>query len=368
MRRNAFFCKNLFSYTQINVTRKCAKDIFFVEKRGRKYIPFYDEKKEKKKNINTGENVNNENKNEEEGKNKQKENYSIFWQNLMPPISPMKGLKLLLSFDTQLGQIDVNKEKPIDFNLIIKIDIKRESLRGMCNLTHSVDKKKKILVLIEEDNENLKKYGANYVGLDYINKIKNGWLDFDICITNFKNINKILPIAKILGPKKLMPNVKSNTLVDNLKETIIKIKSGNSIEYRSEQIDTNTFELYKNIYNFNKIDKNSLAHINVKIASTDMPFLHILDNIKSFVSEIVKNNIHSSHTDKENKSTFVWPPITKKINKPNKYYTQTSNILTNNSEDSSDSFILGGYLTLPGLPKFFLKPNLLYTHSDGYVN
>ncbi|ETB62240.1 hypothetical protein YYC_00853 [Plasmodium yoelii 17X] len=366
MKRNIFFCKNLFKYTQINIRKECAKDIFFVEKRGRKYIPFYDEKKVKKKNLNTGENINNENKNEE-GQNKQNEN-SIFYQNLMPPISPMKGLKLLLSFDTHFGEIKVNKEKPINFNLIIKIDIKRESLRGMCNLAHSVDKKKKILVLIEEDNENLKKYGADYVGLDYINKIKNGWLDFDICITNFKNINKILPIAKILGPKKLMPNVKSNTLVDNLKETIIKIKSGNTIEYRSEQIDSNTFELYKNIYNLNKIDQNSLAHINVKIASTDMSFLHILDNIKSFVSEIVKNNIHSSHTDKENKSTFVWPPTTKKINKSNKYYNQTTNNLINNIDDSSDSFILGGYLTIIGLPKFFLKPNLLYTHSDGYIN
>ncbi|CRG98439.1 50S ribosomal protein L1, mitochondrial, putative [Plasmodium relictum] len=349
----------IFLFSNAHITSKINKNyvkkIFFIEKRERKYIPFYDIKKEKKKRQKTEET-----ENKDDGEKQKKK---VFFTNLVPTISPMKGLKLLFSFKNN-NEILLDKNEKINFNLIIRIDIKRESLRGMCNLIHSVDKNKKILVLVDEENKNLKKYGADYVGLEYINKIKNGWLDFNICITNFKNINKILPIAKILGPKKLMPNIKSDTLVDNLEETIKKIKSGNRIEYRSEQVDTNTFELYNQIYNFEYVDLNSIANINVNIATMDMNFYHILDNIKSFVTEIIKNNVHSSHNEKVNKPTFTWPPITSKKKKK----LQLQSNLFNKSEENSESFLLGAYITFNGFPKIFLKPNLLYPHSDGYSN
>ncbi|SOV12973.1 50S ribosomal protein L1, mitochondrial, putative [Plasmodium sp. gorilla clade G2] len=370
-----------------------------IQKRGRKYIPFYDinKKKQKKKGFNevhekkkeddeneikTDKRIERDVDNIESEKlsqgdniqfmNKKKEysssTYSIR-SNLLPALSPMKGLKLLLSLnDSNYFNMVKNDDSKINFNLIIRIDIKRESLRGMCNLVHSVDKNKKILVLVDEEHQNLKKYGADYVGLEYINKIKNGWLDFNICITNFKNINKILCIAKILGPKKLMPNIKSDTLVDNLEETIKKIKSGNTIEYRSEPIDLSTFQLYNEIYNFQHIDLNSVAHINVQIAPIDMNFYHILENMKCFTSEIIKNNIHSTHTQKENKTTsFTWPPITAKHKKQKLKIEDKINLFHKN-DDSSQSFILGGYITYGNYPKIFLRSNLLHPHSDGYSN
>ncbi|SBS79893.1 50S ribosomal protein L1, mitochondrial, putative (RPL1) [Plasmodium ovale curtisi] len=382
--------KGLFSLVEtggwIQKSRCCDKGrtTFLVQKRGRKYIPFYDPKKEKKKKKNekgedTSSRESTERKEEakemakkvakdeeKEGAREAVESRRTPFTNLMPAISPMKGVKLLLSFNSKNVSISSEKEEKVSLNLITRIDVKRESLRGMCNLAHSVDKNKKILVLVDEDNQNLKKYGAHYVGLEYINKIKNGWLDFDICITNYKNISKILQIAKILGPKKLMPNVKSNTLVDDLKNTIEKIKSGNIIEYRSEQIEIQTYELYRHIYNFNKIDLNSIAHINVPIASTHMKTLHILDNIKCFVQEIMKNNIHSSHTEKDTKPTFTWPPITSKKKKKTLILQNINTYNTDGGEDNTDSFILGGYITLSNLPKIFLNPRLLHPLSDGY--
>ncbi|SOV12854.1 50S ribosomal protein L1, mitochondrial, putative [Plasmodium gaboni] len=370
-----------------------------IQKRGRKYIPFYDinKKKQKKKGFNEVHEKKKEDDENEIKKDKQierdadnieseklsqgdniqfmnkKKEYSSstysLRSNLLPALSPMKGLKLLLSLnDSNYFNMVKNDDSKINFNLIIRIDIKRESLRGMCNLVHSVDKNKKILVLVDEEHQNLKKYGADYVGLEYINKIKNGWLDFNICITNFKNINKILCIAKILGPKKLMPNIKSDTLVDNLEETIKKIKSGNTIEYRSEPIDLSTFQLYNEIYNFQQIDLNSIAHINVQIAPIDMNFYHILENMKCFTSEIIKNNIHSTHTQKENKTTsFTWPPITAKHKKQKLKIEEKINLFHKN-DDSSQSFILGGYITYGNYPKIFLRSNLLHPHSDGYSN
>ncbi|CAG9484901.1 50S ribosomal protein L1, mitochondrial, putative [Plasmodium vivax] len=302
--------------------------------------------------------------------------------NLLPAVSPMKGLKLLLSCrhaqsgyyphggDTSPLESTNQKEEKINFNLIIKIDIKRESLRGMCTLTHSVDRNKKILVLVDEDHQALKKAGADYVGLEYINRIKNGWLDFHMCLSNFKNINKILPIAKILGPKKLMPNVKSNTLVHNLVDAILSIKSGNRVEYRSEQIDAETFDLFHQIYHFKNVHLGSVATLNVSIASTEMNPHDTLENMKCFVTEILKCNVHSSHTEKDAKPAFTWPPVTCKRKRNKMRHLQGggggSPLLFTGGGQPSESFLLGAYVTVPGLPKIFLHPHLLLPHSEGY--
>ncbi|EUD66631.1 hypothetical protein C922_02952 [Plasmodium inui San Antonio 1] len=297
-------------------------------------------------------------------------------EQLVPPVSPMKGLKLLLSCrHVQSGyphsghaspMESTNREEKIHFNLIIKIDIKRESLRGMCNLPHSVDRNKKILVLVDEDHQTLKKAGADYVGLEYINKIKNGWLDFHLCLSDFKNINKILPVAKILGPKKLMPNVKSNTLVHNLVDAILSIKSGNRIEYRSEQVDTDTFDLFSQIYQFRNIHLGSIANLNVNIASTEMDPYDTLENMKCFVTEILKCNVHSSHMEKDAKATFTWPPVTCKRKRKKLLHVQAGSPLLIGGEHHSESFLLGAYVTVPGVPKIFLHPQLLLPHSEGY--
>ncbi|CAA9986176.1 50S ribosomal protein L1, mitochondrial, putative [Plasmodium knowlesi strain H] len=364
------------------------KEPFSKFRRWKKYIPFYDVKKRHKQRtgseeINEVENINASGVTKSDTQSSWNEhingetNQHLRCENLVPPISPMKGLKLLLSCrhvqsryhdksDDASPMESTGNEEKINFNLIIKIDIKRESLRGMCNLPHSVDRNKKILVLVDEDHQSLKKAGADYVGLEYINRIKNGWLDFHICLSDFKNINKILPVAKILGPKKLMPNVKSNTLVHNLVDAILSIKSGNRIEYRSEQVDAETFDLFNHIYQFRNVHLGSIANLSVNIASTEMNPYDTLENIKCFVTEILKCNVHSSHMEKDAKVTFTWPPITCKRKKKKMLHLQGGNPLLLGGDQNSESFILGAYVTVPGIPKIFLHPQLLLPHSDGY--
>ncbi|GAB64448.1 50S ribosomal protein L1, partial [Plasmodium cynomolgi strain B] len=387
-----------------------AQEPFSQVRRWKKYIPFYDVKKRYKEKARGDEarsevarsdeakevrGVENMNASQVGGDDTQSSlaeqrngetTQQLGCENLVPPVSPMKGLKLLLSCrHMQSGyphrgdaspmeestihkeESTNQKEEKINFNLIIKIDIKRESLRGMCNLTHSVDRNKKILVLVDEDHQTLKKAGADYVGLEYINKIKNGWLDFHICLSDFKNINKILPVAKILGPKKLMPNVKSNTLVHNLVDAILSIKSGNRIEYRSEQVDTETFDLFNHIYQFRNVHLGSIASLNVNIASTEMNPYDTLENMKCFVTEILKCNIHSSHMEKDAKANFTWPPVTCKRKKKKLMHVQGGNpLLVGGEHQHSESFLLGAYVTVPGVPKIFLHPHLLLPHSEGY--
>ncbi|ANQ05740.1 50S ribosomal protein L1 [Plasmodium coatneyi] len=373
----------LVLHPQVGSSLLQPKGPFPQVRRWKKYIPFYDVKKRHRprtgsEEVNEVESTNTSGVAEGDTQSSWAEQINgeisqdLRCENLVPPVSPMKGLKLLLSCrHAQSGYHHhsddaSHKEEKINFNLIIKIDIKRESLRGMCNLTHSVDRNKKILVLVDEDHQALRKAGADYVGLEYINRIKNGWLDFHICLSDFKNINKILPVAKILGPKKLMPNVKSNTLVHNLVDAILSIKSGNRIEYRSEQVDAETFDLFNHIYQFRNVHLGSIANLSVNIASTEMNPYDTLENIKCFVTEILKCNVHSSHMEKDAKVTFTWPPITSKRKRKKMLHLQGGNPLLTGGEQHSESFILGAYVTVPGVPKIFLHPQLLLPHSDGY--
>ena len=109
--------------------------------------------------------------------------------------------------------------------------------------------------------------GADFAGLtEPMNRINKGWLGFDRCITTPSLMPQILKIARILGPKKLMPNPKSGTIVENLKEGISEIKGGGKVEYRAD-------------------DEGRLQLV---IGLTSFTEGAILDNIKYIVREILR--------------------------------------------------------------------------------
>ena len=85
-----------------------------------------------------------------------------------------------------------------------------QQVRGTVVLPNGTGKSVKVLVITKGDNADLAtKAGADYVGAeDMITKIQQGWLDFDVCITTPDMMPVIGRIAKILGPKGLMPNPK----------------------------------------------------------------------------------------------------------------------------------------------------------------
>ena len=79
------------------------------------------------------------------------------------------------------------------------------------------------------------KAGADIVGAEeIIAKINGGWLDFDVCITTPDMMGLIGRVAKILGPKGLMPNPKSGTVTMDLAKAVADVKAG-KVEYRLEK-------------------------------------------------------------------------------------------------------------------------------------
>lgn len=136
-----------------------------------------------------------------------------------------------------------------------------QQVRGTVVLPNGTGKKVKVLVIAKGDHAKAAQENkADYVGAeDMIAKIQGGWLDFDVCITTPDMMPVIGRIAKILGPKGLMPNPKSGTVTTNVPQVLAEVKAG-KVEYRLDKsnivhvmIGKVSFGVEKLVENFNTV-------------------------------------------------------------------------------------------------------------------
>ncbi len=143
-----------------------------------------------------------------------------------------------------------------------------QQVRGVVVLPHGTGKTKKILVFAKGDNAEIaKKAGADFVGAeDMVTKIQSqNWFGFDVCVTTPDMMPVIGRIAKVLGPKGLMPNPKSGTVTTDLTKAIAEIKAG-KVEYR--------------------LDKNNIIH--VMIGKVSFGAEKLAENLKTVMDAIIK--------------------------------------------------------------------------------
>ena len=136
-----------------------------------------------------------------------------------------------------------------------------QQVRGVVVLPNGTGKTVKVLVIARGDKANEAiKAGADYVGAEeMVQKISGGWLDFDVCITTPDMMGVVGRIARILGPKGLMPNPKSGTVTNDVAKAIKDVKAG-KVEYRLDKtnnihviIGKKSFGKEKLLENFNTI-------------------------------------------------------------------------------------------------------------------
>ncbi|WP_185868399.1 50S ribosomal protein L1 [Blattabacterium cuenoti] len=151
-----------------------------------------------------------------------------------------------------------------------------ENLRGSVKLPYGTGKKIRILAIVsKEKEEELKKAGADYAGgMDYIEKIQSGWIDFDIIVTMPSMMNQLVDLGKILGPKGLMPNSNLDTISIHPEISVKEIRSGKI---------------------FFKTDRFGSIHSSIGRKSYSNE--HLLENIIVFVKTIIKNKPNSYKGD-----------------------------------------------------------------------
>lgn len=157
----------------------------------------------------------------------------------------------------------------LDIDVRLGVDPRKanQMVRGVVSLPHGTGKQVRVLVLCNPDQEAAaKEAGADYVGLDeYIQKIKGGWTDVDVIITQPAIMGKVGALGRILGPRGLMPNPKSGTVTPDVAKAVREVKQG--------KIDF-------------KVDKTGIVHASIGKVSFDVDKMR--DNAKEFINTLIK--------------------------------------------------------------------------------
>jgi large subunit ribosomal protein L1 len=108
-------------------------------------------------------------------------------------------------------------------------------VRGTVVLPHGTGRSVRVLVLAQGDKaREAEEAGADFVGMEHIDRIKEGWLDFDTVIATPDVMGQVAQVGRILGPRGLMPNPKAGTVTFDVGKAVGEVKAG-KIEYRVDK-------------------------------------------------------------------------------------------------------------------------------------
>ena len=122
----------------------------------------------------------------------------------------------------------------LSFRLGVDATAGEQMVRGTTPLPNGSGKKVRVLVFTDDAAKALAA-GADHAGLqDMMAKINEGWLDFDVAIATTEAMKTVRTIARVLGPKGLMPNPKSGTVTDDIAAGIKAVKAGR-VEFKMDK-------------------------------------------------------------------------------------------------------------------------------------
>ena len=140
-------------------------------------------------------------------------------------------------------------------------------VRGTVVLPHGTGKEVRVLVIAQGEKETeATEAGADYVGVEYLEKIQGGWLDFDVCVATPDLMGKVGPLGRVLGPRGLMPTPKAGTVTFDVGRAVTEIKEG-KIEFR--------------------VDKTGNVH--APIGKVSFSEDQLQDNLGAFMDQIVRS-------------------------------------------------------------------------------
>jgi large subunit ribosomal protein L1 len=139
-------------------------------------------------------------------------------------------------------------------------------VRGTVVLPHGTGKSVRVLVITQGDRvREAEAAGADFVGVEYIQKIKDGWLDTDVIVATPDVMGQLGALGRVLGPRGLMPNPKAGTVTMDVTKAVREIKAG-KIEFR--------------------VDKSGNVH--APVGKISFSSAQLADNVQAFMDTIVR--------------------------------------------------------------------------------
>ena len=171
------------------------------------------------------------------------------------------------------SEVKFDQTVEVHFNLGVDPKHSDQVVRGTVVLPHGTGRTVRVLVFCKDNNiEIAKNAGADYAGgADLVQKIQEGWLDFDSVVATPDMMPVISKVARVLGPRGMMPSPKAGTVTVNVAQTVKELKAG-KIQYR--------------------VDKG--AHVHAPVGKLSFTVDQLVENTKSVIDSVVKNKPQSS--------------------------------------------------------------------------
>jgi large subunit ribosomal protein L1 len=187
---------------------------------------------------------------------------------IAPLISTTLSLDQAISKVKELAYAKFDESVDVDVNVGIDPAKGEQTVRGSLILPHGRGKKIRVLVFAKGDGAlEAEKAGADYVGLDdLIEKIQNGWLDFDVAVATPDLMGQIGRVAKILGPRGLLPNKKLGTVTFDVGDVVKDLKLGR-LFFKNDKGGSVHFSVGKRSFDGEKLRDNIVAFIKALVSA-----------------------------------------------------------------------------------------------------
>ena len=136
-----------------------------------------------------------------------------------------------------------------------------QMVRGTVSLPNGSGKKVRVLAFTDDPDSAISA-GAEWAGLgDLLQKINEGWLDFDVAVATTSAMREVRSVARVLGPRGLMPNPKTGTVSDDLESAIKAVKAGR-VEFKMDKTANMAVVVGKRSFEPEKLVENCEAAVN----------------------------------------------------------------------------------------------------------
>ncbi|MFD0872463.1 50S ribosomal protein L1 [Chlamydia abortus] len=161
-------------------------------------------------------------------------------------------------------------DETVEVAVRLGVDPKKQdqAVRGVVVMPHGTGKTKRVLVFAKgEKAKEAESAGADFVGdQDMINKIQQGWFEFDVCVATPDMMSEVGKLGRLLGGKGLMPNPKAGTVTFDVAKAVQEIKAG-KIEYRLDRAGQIHAPVGKVSFDEQKLTENLRALVEALVRS-----------------------------------------------------------------------------------------------------